>query len=104
VYAIIDDRGKQHKVTEGQIVDIDRVNLADGQDTLEFDRVLLVGEGSSSRIGAPTVAGAKVIARIDSEIKGPKIDVVHFIRRKGHLTHKGHRQKYTRIRIEKIVA
>lgn len=104
VYAIIEDRGKQYKVTEGQTMDIDRIDLPDGQDTVEFDRVLLLGEGSASKIGTPTVDGAKVTATVRGDIKGPKIDVVHFIRRKGHLTRQGHRQKYTRIKIEKIEA
>ena len=102
MYAIIEDRGRQYKVTEGQVLDVDLVDSADGQTTLEFDRVLLVGEGASAKVGTPTVSGAKVIATIEDEIKAPKIDVVHFIRRKGHLTHKGHRQRHTRIKIEKI--
>jgi len=105
VYAIIEDRGEQYKVTEGQVLEVDLIELSDGQDTVEFDRVLLVGEGSSSKVGTPVVAGAKVIAKVEtSEVKGPKVEVVNFIRRKGHLTHTGHRQKYTRVRIEKIEA
>jgi len=91
VYAIIEDRGEQYKVTEGQVLDVDLIELSDGQDT--------------SKVGTPVVAGAKVIAKVEtSEVKGPKVEVVNFIRRKGHLTHTGHRQKYTRVRIEKIEA
>lgn len=105
MYAVIEDRGRQYKVIEGQVMDIDLSELDEGAETIEFDRVLLIGEGSSAKVGTPLVEGAKVIARIESaQIKGPKIYVVHFIRRKGHLTRQGHRQKHTRIRIEKIEA
>ncbi len=103
MYAIIDDRGRQYKVTEGQLLDIDLMDIAEGQETIEFDKVLMVGEGSASKIGTPVVEGAKVLAKLDTDlIKAPKINVVHFIRRKGHMTRQGHRQKYTRIRIESI--
>jgi len=104
VYAIIEDRGRQYKVTEGQVLDIDPREGSQDEKKVEFDRVLLVGEGSSAQIGTPTVEGARVIAAVQDEIKAPKIDVVHFIRRKGHLTRRGHRQKYLRVKIEKIEA
>lgn len=105
VYAIIEDRGRQYKVTEGQVLDVDLRGDEEDKATFEFDRVLLVGEGASSKVGTPTVEGAKVLATVQaSTVKGPKIHVVHFIRRKGHLTRQGHRQKYTRVRIEKIEA
>lgn len=105
MYAIIEDRSKQYKVTEGQILDIDLKDLPDDAESVEFDRVLLVGEGADAKVGQPTVEGAKVVASIQNpEMKGPKIDVVNFIRRKRNLTHTGHRQKYTRVKIEQIVA
>jgi len=104
VYAIFEDRSKQYKVSEGQVLDLDLQDLAEGAETIEFDRVLMVGEGAETKIGKPTVAGAKVIAKIERPmLKGPKVEVVHFIRRKGHLTRQGHRQRYTRVKIEKIV-
>jgi large subunit ribosomal protein L21 len=103
VYAVIEDRTRQYKVTEGQMIDIDL--LPAGQTTVEFDRVLLVGEGASTKVGEPTVAGAKVVARVATEeVKGPKLDVGLFIRRKGLFNSIGHRQKYTRVVIEKIIA
>lgn len=86
-------------------MDIDLAEAGQDGQTLEFDRVLLVSEGASTQVGTPTVKGAKVTATIETaEVKGPKVDVVHFIRRKGHLTRQGHRQKYTRVRIDKIKA
>ncbi len=104
MYAIIEDSGTQYKVTEGQAIDVDLRDLPENSDTIEFDKILLVGQGSDVKIGTPTVDGAKVIAKVQGQIKGPKIDIVHFIRRKGHLTRKGHRQKYLRVRIEQIVS
>ena len=104
MYAIIEDRGRQYKVTQGQLLDIDPLNLPEGQSTVQFDRVLMLGEGSSAKIGTPLVDGATVTATVQSTIKAPKIDVVHFIRRKGHLTHQGHRQQHMRIKIERIEA
>ena len=105
MYAIIEDRGQQYKVSQGQQVDVDRLELPQGQDKVSFDRVLMVGEGSESKIGSPLVDGAKVHAKVENdEVKGPKVDVVRFIRRKGKLRRVGHRQKYSRITIEKIEA
>ena len=104
MYAIIEDSGTQYKVTEGQIIDVDLRVVPEGTDIIEFDKVLLIGEGVDVKIGTPVVEGAKVTAKVAGEIKGPKVDVVHFIRRKGHLTRKGHRQKYLRVQIEQIVS
>jgi large subunit ribosomal protein L21 len=103
VYAIIEDGGRQYKVEEGQILDVDVRPIAEGVDTIEFDRVLLVGQGADSKVGTPVVDGAKVLAKIQDHVKGPKLDMLHFIRRKGHVTHKGHRQNHIRVQIEKIV-
>ncbi len=103
VYAIIEDGGRQYKVQEGQVLDVDVRTIPAGVDTLEFDKVLLVGEGSAAKIGTPVVAGAKVLAKIQDNVKGPKVDILHFIRRKGHVTRKGHRQNFIRVQIEKIV-
>lgn len=103
MYAVIEDRTRQYKVIEGQTIDIDL--LPPGQTTIEFDRVLFVGEGESAKVGQPTVSGAKVVARVTTdEVKGPKLDVGLFIRRKGLFNCIGHRQKYTRVVIEKIIA
>jgi len=104
VYAIIEDGGRQYKVSSGDVIDVDVRRLDDGEDKIEFDRVLMVGSGSESRVGTPVVPGAKVIATVQGRIKGPKIDVFNFIRRKGHHRSKGHRQQYLRVRVDHIVA
>ena len=104
MYAIIEDGGKQYKVEEGQIIDVELRKIPEGTSNIEFERVLLLGEGVDSKIGTPLLEGAKVQATIQEKIKAPKITNIHFIRRKGHLTRKGHRQQYLRVKIDKIVA
>ena len=102
MYAIIEDGGRQFRVAEGDVVEVDLRDLAEGQERLEFDRVLMIGDGENSVVGQPVVAQAKVTARIEGEVKGEKIIVQHFKRRKDSRTKAGHRQKYLRVRIEKI--
>ncbi len=103
MYAIIDDAGKQYKVTSGDTIDIDREATADTQ-AITFDRVLLVGGEGQPKVGAPVVAGATVTAEIVGPVKGPKIDIYKHRRRKGYRRHTGHRQKYLRVRITGINA
>ena len=107
MYAIIEAGGKQHRVTEGERLRIDlRKDLKAG-DKVEFDRVLMVG-GDNFKVGAPLVAGAKVNAVVtdmgkDGEgVRGEKIRVYKKIRRHGYEKNRGHRQRYTEVRIEKI--
>ena len=104
MYAIIEDGGRQYRVSEGDTIEVDRRDVADGQEMLEFDRVLMIENGPESVVGQPVVADAKVTARIEGECKGDKIVVQYFRRRKNSRTRTGHRQKYLRVRIEKIVS
>ena len=103
MYAVIDDGGKQYKVAEGDHVEIERRELEAGA-KIEFDRVLLLATDKGITVGKPTVANAKVTAVVECEIKGEKVISTHFRRRKDSLVRKGHRQKYTAIRIETISA
>lgn len=102
MYAIVEDGGKQYRVEHGETLYIERRDLPDSAQKIEFDRVLLVGDGEKSKIGTPLVEGAKVTARLDARIKGPKVHVQTFKRRKGYHLHKGHRQGYLKVTIEKI--
>ncbi|MCA9291836.1 MAG: 50S ribosomal protein L21 [Phycisphaerales bacterium] len=103
MYAIIEDSGTQIKVSSGAIIDIDLRDLADDAKTLTFDRVLAIGDGeSAARIGAPYVAGVSVTADILDEIKGEKLHVFKYKRRKGSRRKIGHRQRYLRVRITGI--
>lgn len=102
MYAIIEDSGTQIKVASGDVVDIDIRDLND-QDTLTFDRVLLVGSGDAdATIGTPYVDGASVKAEVIEEFKGEKIDVIKFKRRKGYKRKQGHRQRYLKVKITDI--
>jgi large subunit ribosomal protein L21 len=104
MYAIIRDRGQQHRVVEGETVQVDLLpDVKDGQ-TVEFNEVLLTSNGEGDvKVGTPTVAGASVSASVvDAAFKGKKIDVVHFRRRKDSMTKTGHRQRYTHVKIDKI--
>ncbi len=106
MYAIIEDSGRQFKVRANDTIEVDPRDLPEGADQIEFDRVLLIGdenEEGSVKIGQPWVAGAKVVGGIDGEIKGDKITVVKFRRRKGYRRKQGHRQRYLRVTIKQIV-
>ena len=104
MYAIIEDSGRQYKVEPGTTLYVDLRELPEGQERIEFDRVLLLGEGEQTRVGTPYVDGARVLGRFATEVKGDKIDVVKFKRRKGYHLKKGHRQRYLKVTIENITA
>ena len=104
--AVILDRGKQYRVSEGEVVDFDLMpDVEDGQG-IEFAQILLTSDGDGAvSVGTPTVAGAMVSGEVVAAVaKGKKIDVVHFRRRKDSMDKTGHRQKYTRVKIAKIQA
>ena len=102
VYAIIETGGHQYKVQPGDLIRIEVPELEEGQQTVEFDRVLLVGDGEEVRIGRPVVEGATVTARIKDEIKGPKIHIHKMRRRKGYRRKLGHRQRYLEVTVDTI--
>ena len=103
MYAIIDEGGRQFKVTSGQTVRIDRA-VEDDQKQITFDRVLLVGGDGQTKVGAPVVAGATVTADVVGAVKGPKIDIVKYRRRKGYSRKQGHRQQHLEVRVTGINA
>ena len=102
MYAIIRDRGMQYRVEEGQVLEVARLNAEPGSQ-VELGEVLLVGGADQTLVGAPTVAGAKVLARILGDAKGKKIVVFRYKNKKRYRRRTGHRQKYTRIAISEIV-
>jgi large subunit ribosomal protein L21 len=101
MYAIIEEGGKQHKVTSGDLLLIDR-DVQPEEKTVTFGRVLLVGGEGEPRIGAPAVAGASVTADVIGPVKGPKIDIQKYKRRKGYHKKQGHRQHYIQVRVTGI--
>ena len=101
MYAIIEDSGTQFKVTTGQVIKIDR-QVGEGDKTVTFDRVLLVGGEGEPKVGSPIVGGATVTAEVLGAVKGPKVDTIKHRRRKGYYKKIGHRQKYTSVKISAI--
>lgn len=105
MYAIIEDGGRQLRVSEGDVVDVDLRDLPEGTKEVAFDRVLLVSDQGQVQVGTPLVGGAKVVAEVVAQqVKGEKLYVHKFRRRKGYRRKTGHRQKYLRVRVTKIVA
>jgi large subunit ribosomal protein L21 len=102
IYAIIETGGKQYRVSPGQTIDVERLDVAEG-DTVELDRVLLIADGDRVTVGTPTVDGAKVVATSQGEGKGEKIIVLKYKPKVRYRKKTGHRQRYTRLVIDKIV-
>ena len=103
MYAVIETGGKQYRVEEGDVIDVELVATDDSdQSRLTFDRVLMIGGGEGVRVGAPVVAGASVSAVLLDEVRGPKIRVFKKKRRKGYKKMQGHRQDLMRVRIDAI--
>jgi len=102
-YAIIKTDGKSYKVAVGDKLNVQKIELAEGESTT-FDQVLACGEGESLRIGEPTIPGATVTAKVVKQFRAPKVIIFHFKRRKGFHKKKGHRQHMTQIEITGINA
>lgn len=102
MYAVIDDGGHQYKVAPGDVVEVELLDLAPDQTEVTFDKVLMIGDGADSRIGQPYLEGAQVTAKLLSEIKGEKITIIKFKRRKKYRRKTGHRQRYHRLQIDQI--
>ncbi|MGQ0612387.1 MAG: 50S ribosomal protein L21 [Planctomycetaceae bacterium] len=103
MYAIIEDKGRQYSVQEGDLLLIDLRDAA-AKESIVFDRVLFVRTDAEAKVGRPTVAGARVTATVLGELKGPKVVIRKFRRRKNYRRKKGHRQRSLRVRIESIEA
>ena len=101
MYAIIATGGKQYKVSEGDVIRVEKLGAEAGA-TYEFDQVLAVVDGENSKFGTPVVEGAKVEAKVVRNGKGKKIQVFKYRPKKGSASRKGHRQPYTAVQIEKI--
>jgi len=101
MYAVIESGGKQHRVEEGEVLKLEKLEAATGE-TIEFDRVLMVGAGSDVKIGAPVVDGSKVTAEVVSHGRHEKIRIVKFNRRKHYRNETGHRQWFTEVKITGI--
>ena len=101
MYAIIEEGGKQFKVTSGDVIRIDRP-FDENTKNITFDRVLLVAGEGSPNLGSPAIAGATVTADVVREAHGPRIDIQKYKRRKGYHKKIGHRQQSTQVKITGI--
>jgi large subunit ribosomal protein L21 len=101
MYAIISEGGRQIRVEEGQQVDIDYRDVPVG-DCVTFDRVLAYQDDSRLSVGQPVLDGAQVTAEVLSVVQGPKLVIQKARRRKTYRRKTGHRQLYTRVKINKI--
>ncbi len=105
MYVIVEINGQQFKAEEGKKLFVHHIKDAEAQQTVEFEKVLLVDNNGSVTVGAPTVDGAKVVAEVVSPlVKGDKVFVFHKRRRKGYRKFNGHRQQFTELTIKQVIA
>ena len=103
MYAVFVSGGKQHRVREGEKIKLEKIETETGG-TVEFDRVLLAGEGDDVKIGTPDLDGAKVTGEVVSHGRHDKIQIIKFRRRKHSMKRQGHRQWFTEVKITGISA
>jgi large subunit ribosomal protein L21 len=101
MYAVFKTGGKQYRATKGDRLRVERLDAEEGA-TVEFNEVLLVGEGADVKLGSPLVSGSTVKATVKAQGKGRKVKVLKFKRRKNYLRVKGHRQYFTEVEITSI--
>lgn len=101
IYAIVETGGKQYRVTPGQVVDVDLLDVADGE-TVDLERVLLLSDGDKVTLGTPTVDGAKVVATSKGDGRDRKIIVFRYKPKTRYKRKTGHRQGFTRLTIDRI--
>jgi large subunit ribosomal protein L21 len=101
MYAIVEIAGQQFKALQDQYIYVHRLNAETGA-ALNFDKVLLVEDGATIKVGAPTVAGASIGATVLEHVRGEKVLVFKKKRRKGYKKSRGHRQDFTKIMVNSI--
>lgn len=103
MYAIVETGGKQFKVSQGDTIYVEKLDGEVGQ-SIQLDKVLMVQENGSVRVGSPVVDGAKVVAKVVEHGRGKKIIVFKYKSKKNYHKKQGHRQPYTKLTIEAIEA
>ena len=103
MFAVFSSGGKQHRVTEGEVVRLELLHAEPG-DEVVFDKVLLVADGDNVSVGAPYVDGGKVTGQVVANDRARKIRIIKFRRRKNYMRRQGHRQWYTDVKITGISA
>lgn len=101
MYAVIETGGKQYKVAAGDVIKVEKLDVAG--DSVEFDKVLMISDGDNKVVlGAPFVDGGKVSAKVKSQGRHRKVEIIKFRRRKHHMKRQGHRQTFTELEITGI--
>jgi large subunit ribosomal protein L21 len=103
MYAVIKTGGKQYRVAEGEILQVEKLEAEEGA-SVDFNDVLMIADGDQITVGTPLIDGSKVTATVKSHGRGKKIEIVKFKRRKHHRKQMGHRQYYTEVEITGIRA
>lgn len=103
MFAVFASGGKQHRVTEGEVIKLERL-VADPGEEVVFDKVLMVADGDDVTVGAPYVAGGKVTAEVLGHDRHKKVRIIKFKRRKDYMRRQGHRQWFTELKITGISA
>ena len=101
MYAVIKSGGKQHRVEPGEVLQLEKLDIAEGE-TVDFENVMINGEGDKGQIGTPYVEGGKVTAEVVGHGRGKKISIIKMRRRKHYRRQAGHRQSYTEVKIKEI--
>jgi large subunit ribosomal protein L21 len=101
MYAVIESGGKQHRVTEGEVLRLELIEAGTGE-VINFDKVLMVGQGADVKIGAPYVQSGKVTAEVLAHGRADKVRIIKFKRRKHYKKQQGHRQWFTEVKITGI--
>ncbi|MBM6837455.1 50S ribosomal protein L21 [Clostridium saudiense] len=103
MYAVLTTGGKQYKVSEGDVIYVEKLNV-EVDSTVELTEVLAVSNGETLKVGTPVVEGAKVVAKVVAQGKAKKVTVFKYKAKKDYRRKNGHRQPYTKLVIEKIEA
>ena len=101
MYAVIKTGGKQYKISEGDEIIVEKLNVEEGEKVI-FDEVFAIIDGEEVKIGKPKVEGAKVTASVVKNGKGPKIRIFKYKHKTNYRRRMGHRQPFTKVKIEKI--
>ncbi len=103
MYAIVKTGGKQYQVSEGDVLYIEKLDIADGEKVV-FEEILVVSKDGDVLVGTPVVEGAKVEGTVLKQGKGKKVIVFKYKPKKDYRKKQGHRQPYTKVQIDKILA
>ena len=98
MYAVIETGGKQYRVSEGDVITVEKLNVEDGAN-VELDKVLILGEGNDIKVGSPYIDGAKIMGRVVESGKAKKVVIYKYKSKKDYRKKQGHRQPYTMIEI-----